>query len=141
MFQKLYDVPCTVYMCLASSYCTCVQHLQEILDDDEIGKEGPSFLVRMEDLKNHKVELLDGDKKNSKWLLLDDHCICHLKDSETYFWESKQQRSQKSPYKLSTITVRGPHEVEFMYTPDCHTCYQDSLDSLKQKFRSSIKYQ
>ena len=50
-------------------------------------------LVRMEDLKNHKVELLDGDKKNSKWLLLDEHYICHLKDGETYFWECKQLAS------------------------------------------------
>ena len=51
-------------------------------DEDEI--EDLSYLIISEELNDHKIEILNGDKKNSHWLLVDDHYICHLKTkSET----------------------------------------------------------
>ena len=115
---------------------------QEISEEEE--QEEPSFLVSNEDISSNKIEVLNGDKKNSVWLLVDDHYICHMKqkgeDGTQYFWECKQRRVSKCPYKISTrLTVGGPHEIEYMYSADRHTCYQDPVDALRQKFRSAIK--
>ena len=62
------------------------------------------------------------------------------------------RKSQKCPFKLATrietkenkdgeieVVVGGPHKIEYMYKQKTHTCYQDPLQSLKQKFRNAIK--
>ena len=115
---------------------------EEITEEEQ--EEQPSFLVSSEEIVNHNIEVLNGDKKNSVWLLVDDHYICHMKqkgeDGTQFFWECKQRRVSKCPYKISTrLTVGGPHEIEWMYSADRHTCYQDPVDALRQKFRSAIK--
>ena len=75
---------------------------------------------------------------------MNDHHICHLKsknlDSGSHIWECKFRRTQKCPFKVSTLIIDGgPHEIEWSYNPTYHSCYQDPMDSYRQKFKNVVK--
>ena len=101
------------------------EHRVEIVTDNNEGTieenseiEEPSFTISSEEFSEHRVEIVSGDKRNSLWLLVGDHYLCHLKtrseqeDSAQYLWECKQRCVQKCPYKISTrvIMAGGPHQ-------------------------------
>ena len=75
------------------------------------------FVVTESDLADHSVEEILGDKKNTKWLLVDNQYICHKHsksiDDEITFWECKFRRSEKCPFKMATVTLEtgGPHTI------------------------------
>ena len=80
--------------------------------DDEENDENDTheaFLVAESDFADHSVEEILGDKKNTKWLLVDNQYICHKHsksiDDEITFWECKFRRSEKCPFKMATVTL------------------------------------
>ena len=121
--------------------------MYEDSDDEENGENDTheAFLVAESDFADHTVEEILGDKKNTKWLLVDNQYICHKHsksiDDEITFWECKFRRSEKCPFKMATETLEtgGPHTITYMYKPETHICFQDPLDAMRQKFRSTIK--
>ena len=113
--------------------------------EGEVEEEDPydSLLKTTDDIK---IEVLPGDKKGSKWLLVNSHHFCHLKfkndNSGIHLWEWKLRRFQKCPFKISTSTsieMGGAHQIEWSYNPNLHSCFQDPIDAYKQKFRNAIK--
>jgi hypothetical protein len=61
--------------------------IEASLDDFDDGDK--SYLVNEEELEGIKVGIINGDKPDSKWLVVDDIYICHHyqgSEDET-FWE------------------------------------------------------
>ena len=50
------------------------------------------YLVPTDELINFDLELIDGNKPNSKWLVIDKTYICHVNDSMTNVLSRLQQR-------------------------------------------------
>ena len=109
---------------------------------DEVDSRDKSYLVGEEELKKVKVEFIEGDKPDSKWLVVDDVYICHRyqgTEIET-FWECSGRRKYDCPFKLGTVLDDdGNLEVSFMYKLDCHHCGQTKLGPIMQNFRSKLK--
>ena len=61
-----------------------------IEQDDQVV---PDHLVDPSDYENYKIEIIQGDKKNSEWLVLNQEYICHRNDisatGEYHYWECK----------------------------------------------------
>ena len=66
------------------------QDNQETLDDEE------DYLISESELGLHKVRLVQGNKKNSTWLVVDNQFIMHRNDhsvdSSQYYWECSHRR-------------------------------------------------
>ena len=111
-------------------------------EDNEADSMDQSYLASEEELKKINVEFIEGDKPDSKWLVVDEVYICHRyqgTELET-FWECGGRRKYGCPFKLGTvIDDDGNLEVSFMYKFDCHHCGQTKLGPIMQTFRSTLK--
>ena len=89
------------------------------------------------------LELIDGDKLGSQWLVVDGIYICHkYADSETeVFWECSGRRKYGCPFKLGTVYDEECRlTLSYMYKLTFHDCEQTKMGPIMQKFRSKLKY-
>ena len=58
-----------------------------------------SYLADSDDLKDIDVEVIDGNKAGSKWLVLEKTYICHSNaesvEGELTYWECRRQRHDR----------------------------------------------
>ena len=73
-------------------------------DESDVNENNLSFLEDKEDLSNHKLEIIGGDKEGSEWLVLDDVYILHKYRTtrEEIFWECSGRRAFDCPFKAAT---------------------------------------
>ena len=116
--------------------------VSESVEDNYVDGRDKSYLVEDDELEKVKVDIIEGDKQNSKWLVVNDIYICHRyqgSESET-FWECWGRRKFNCPFKLGTyLDSDGNLKVNFMYKLDCHDCEQTKLGPIMQIFRNSLK--
>ena len=106
--------------------------------------DNESFIVSHDELENHEVEVIAGDKEGSEWLVLDDIYILHkYRTTENeIFWECSGRRTCDCPFKAATTLKDdddNKHELVFMYKLDMHDCGQTKLGPIMQKFRNRLK--
>ena len=85
---------------------------------DDIDDRDKSYLVNEEELEKIQVRIIDGDKDDSKWLVVDEIYICHRYrgSEEETFWECSGRRKYKCPFKLGTFfDADGEIRISFMY--------------------------
>ena len=81
--------------------------------------DNESYMVSHDELENHEVEVLAGDKEGSEWLVLDDIYILHkyrMTENEI-FWECSGRRICDCPFKAATTLKDDDdnnHEIVFM---------------------------
>ena len=93
-------------------------------DDDENGEDPendsiPSYLMPQEELDKVKVEVIDGDKAGSKWLVLDDVFMLYkygYEGKEETFWECSERRRNKCRFKAATLAGDDTDNVALSYT-------------------------
>ena len=97
-----------------------------------------------ETLKGVKAEIIEGDKEDSKWLVVNDVQICH-KSEETegeVLWKCSAYRHCNCPFKIRTKQKDNEEdlvEVTMMTNEDEHTCAQDKVGPILHKFRLRLK--
>ena len=117
------------------------KEMENVEDEPDENTNNFSFLEK-DDLANFKIELIDGDKGSSKWLVINDIYICHRfqsNDVET-FWECSGRRKYGCSFKAGTVVDdKGSLSLSYLYTLDSHDCDQSKMGPILQKFRNSIK--
>ena len=113
-------------------------------EDDNVDEH--DYLLNSDELESVEIELIDGNKPNSKWLVLEKSYVCHVNDkscdSDIVYWECKRRRHDKCPFKCATqLDERGRHQLIYMYSLETHNCDQDKATVYKQIFRNRIKKQ
>ena len=86
----------------------------------------------------------DGNKANSKWLVIDKTYVCHVNDQscegDIIYWECKRRRHDKCQFKCATeMDDRGKLHLIYMYSLDTHSCDQDKASVYNQIFRKRVK--
>ena len=102
----------------------------------------PNFL-ETEGLDDIQLELIDGDKSGSSWLVVCDIFICQkFSESESeIFWECSGRRKYGCLFRIGTmIDDDGSLSLSYMYKLSVHDCEQDKMGPIMQKFRSKLKY-
>ena len=114
-------------------------------DDNAIDggdKHHSSYLEDGDIMANIKFEMMNGDKAGSKWLVMDDIFIMHVKQcskNET-FWDCSGRRHFNCPFKCSTFEDDcGNLRLGFMYKQELHICGQNKLGPIMHKFRMRLK--
>lgn len=113
-------------------------------EDDNTNEH--DYLLNSDELESVEIELIDGNKPNSKWLVIEKAYVCHVNDkscdSDVVYWECKRRRHDKCPFKCATqLDERGRHQLTYMYSLETHSCDQDKATVYKQIFRNRIKKQ
>lgn len=118
-------------------------------DDDENGEDPendsiPSYLMPQEELDKVKVEVIDGDKAGSKWLVLDDVFMLYkygYEGKEETFWECSERRRNNCRFKAATLAGDDTDNValSYAYKFETHSCDQTKVGPILQKFRTKIK--
>ena len=116
----------------------------ESSDDGDANDNNNPFLENEDNLGNHKLEVIEGDKEGSKWLVLDEVYILHKyrTTGDEIFWECSGRRAFNCPFKAATAfkdEKEDDHELVFMYKVDTHDCGQTKLGPIMQKFRNRLK--
>ena len=109
-----------------------------------IEEEEADYLVPVSDLKEVSLEIVEGDKAGSKWLVLEKTYIFHKNtssvDGSEVFWECVARRKHNCPVRAATVeTESGKLELLFMYHSDFHMCNQDGTEVIKQTFKNNVK--
>ena len=109
-----------------------------------IEEEEGDYLVPVSDLKEVSLEIVEGDKAGSKWLVLEKTYIFHKNtssvDGSEVFWECAARRKHNCPVRAATVeTESGKLELLFMYHSDFHMCNQDGTEVIKQTFKNNVK--
>ena len=118
-------------------------------DVDDVSDENDNsfeetYMEDKDEMSKYKLELIEGDKDGSKWLVVEDIFILHKYRStgnET-FWECSGRRKFNCPFRAATIPSEkddDDHELVFMYKLDRHDCGQTKLGPIIQKFRNGLK--
>ena len=92
-------------------------------EDDNVDEH--DYLLNSDELENVEIELIDGNKPNSNWLVLEKSYVCHVNDkscdSDIVYWECKRRRHDKCPFKCATqLDERGRHQLIYMYSLETH---------------------
>ena len=102
------------------------------------------YVLPKDELEKIKVEMIDGDKPGSKWLVLDDVHILYkygYEGKEETFWECYERRRNKCRFKAATIA--GDDSINptlsYAYKFETHDCDQTKVGPIMQKFRTKIK--
>ena len=76
----------------------------ESSDDGDANDNNNPFLENEDNLGNHKLEVIEGDKEGSKWLVLDEVYILHKyrTTGDEIFWECSGRRAFNCPFKAAT---------------------------------------
>ena len=68
--------------------------------------EEQNFSIPIEDLDGVQIEVIPGNKKNSKWLVLDNTFICTQKDKsvdgDSFYWICRFKRQFNCPFMAHT---------------------------------------
>ena len=112
--------------------------------DGDPGEEQCSYLIGEKELDAHTLELIQGDKATSNWLIVDNTYIFHKNtssvDGSETFWECSLRRKHKCPVRAATVEIEdGELELLYLYHPDFHTCDQDGIDVIKQRFKKILE--
>ena len=112
--------------------------------DPTVDHENCSYLIGEDELEAHTIELIQGDKSTSKWLIVDNTYIFHKNtssvDGSETFWECSDRRKHECPVRAGTVELEdGELDLLYLYHPDFHTCDQDGIDVIKQRFKNKVK--
>ena len=95
------------------------------------------YLEPHDDVAKHKIELVQGEKDGSRWLVMDDIYILHKKEisKNEIFWECSGRRRFNCQFKCATFEGEDALEISFMYKLETHSCGQSKLGPIIQKFK------
>ena len=115
---------------------------EHVENEDEM--EAADYLEDQVHLKDVKLDIVEGDKAGSMWLVLDDVFIMHKKQSSANesFWDCSGRRHFNCPAKCSTYEdEEGKVQLGFMYKLNLHECGQTKLAPIMHKFRANLKHE
>ena len=73
------------------------RHLSD--NDRHLSDNDCSYLVPSEELNNYEIEVINGNKAGSKWLVIEKTYICHANaestEGEVTYWECKRRRHDR----------------------------------------------
>ena len=129
--------------CLATYAGDTSDEDMNLEDEDGDDEENYSHLVPKNKIEEHQIEITNGDKAGSEWLIVDNQYICHKNDKsvkgEYEYWECRSRRLTGCPFKIETAVENDQRTIVYMYDPMTHTCLQLSVDIYKHRFRNKVK--
>ena len=92
------------------------------------------------DLENIKIELVEGDKAGSRWLIVDSVHICHRVQNfgANVEWRCEDHRHFKCPFKILTtgeVDNESGVKIVKMTKAVLHTCCKDKVKPIVHKFK------
>ena len=99
-----------------------------------------------------KLEIVDGEKEGSRWLIVDDTHICYQNNVkgkkgenrrwkvDSIRWECSKRRHMGCPFQIFTSLPENgaPIKALSMKKPQVHTCSAEKLTPLMHKFRLKL---
>ena len=128
---------------MASSYEEQIDNEEDDVNNRHVDTDC-DYLVSSDELEKVELELIDGNKVNSKWLVIDKTYVCHVNDQscegDVIYWECKRRRHDKCQFKCATeMDDKGKLHLIYMYSLDTHSCDQDKASVYNQIFRNRVK--
>ena len=99
-----------------------------------------------------KLEIVDGEKEGSRWLIVEDTHICYQNNVkgkkgenrrwkvDSIRWECSKRRHMGCPFQIFTSLPENgaPIKALSMKKPQVHTCSAEKLTPLMHKFRLKL---
>ena len=88
------------------------------------------------------LEVVDGIKEGSRWLIVDDVHICHKQQvfKGHDVWRCEDFRSYRCPFKIVTTKEEGENELTIvsMTKAIVHNCSKDKVKPIIHKFKLKL---
>ena len=101
-----------------------------------------------QDIDSHTIEIVYGEKEESKWLIIDGIYICHRDNTskgnvrETLGWECRGRRQFKCRFRAGTYTDdNGTIKLNFMWKLSICHCEQNKVFPILHKFKLELKHE
>ena len=99
-------------------------------------------MLEEENFGEHSIELINGEKNGSMWLILDNEKFLVKNKSfanNNIVWECKFRRGMGCLFKMETgLDENDDLYIVWMYNTKVHTCTQGEIDVWIHKFRDEI---
>ena len=117
-----------------------VEHMVGELDEDEVDLEVDEDLEK--DLDGISIEVVEGNKPGSRWLIVDSVHICHKqKVFLTHVaWRCEDFREYRCPFKIVTTKEESENgmKIESMTKKVLHSCSKDKVRPILHKFKLKL---
>ena len=104
--------------------------------------EDDGYLACIEDIKKCKLDIVEGEKANSVWLIVDDKYVLtknkQFKNGKSV-WECRGRRHSGCPFKMEVQIDCDVLSIIWMFNVKTHTCPQQALDIYEHRFKMEIK--
>ena len=101
-----------------------------------------------QDIDSHTIEIVDGEKEGSKWLIIDGIYICHRDNTskgnirETLGWECRGRRQFKCRFRAGTYKDdNGTIKLNIMWKLSICQCEQNNVIPILHKFKLELKHE
>ena len=93
--------------------------------------EDNGYLACIEDIKKCKLDIVEGEKANSVWLIVDDKYVLtknkQFKNGKSV-WECRGRRHSGCPFKMEVQLDGDVLSVIWMFSVKTHTYAQQAVD-------------
>ena len=104
--------------------------------------EDEGYLACIEDIKKCKLNIVEGEKANSVWLIVDDRYVMtknkQFKSGKSV-WECRGRWHSGRPFKMEVQIDGDVLSIIWMFKVKTHTCPQQAVDIYVHRFKVEIK--